>query len=129
MEEREARRERLLELTINLVLNVRAQYLAGPEANPLKHWDQIQDRLRAVVRQCETVEEAVTSLCRSLRLGAPRSLLSRSIEELATFVGRDAGPWLELLEREYALVIARARLVAEARQAERAAAALLEEEG
>lgn len=117
--DRRAVRERLVELTVDLVLCLRAQYLAGPDASPLRHWDQIQERLRAAARRCESPAEVATDVCRKLRLGAPSNSLSRSIDEMERFVGEKwADEWLELLEREYSRVIAQARLVAEARRME-----------
>lgn len=118
----EAAAEHLNDLTVELVLGVRAQYLAGG-ANPLKHWDRMTDRIRAATRTQTSVEAWVTRLLRDLQLSAPSSSTSSAVEALVLATRQHGGArvWLALLDREYAYVMARARRLAEERRAERLA--------
>lgn len=127
MEPSEATKEHLTDLTVDVVMELRRQYLAGG-ANALKHWDQITDRMRAATRTCAGPEEWVTKLCRDLQIAAPSSSLSSAVEALTEMVRRSRGgahAWLALVEREYAFMIARARRLAEERRAEKLEAAAL----
>lgn len=123
MEPSEATKEALSDATVDVVMELRRQYLAGG-ANALKHWDQITDRMRAATRTCAGPEEWVTKLCRDLQIAAPSSSLSSAAETLTEMVRRSRGgasAWLALAEREYAYMIARARRLAEERRAEKLA--------
>ena len=110
--------EKLRNLTIDLVLEVRAAYLATPGTNALKHWDMIQNRLRIAARTTSGPEEWTTSMSRSLQLGAPSSRYSESLLALTHEVHerRCASAWLSLLEAEYGYVMASARALAEKRK-------------
>lgn len=124
MEPSEATKEALSDATVDVVMELRRQYLAGG-ANALKHWDQITDRMRAATRTTSGPEEWCTKLCRDLQIAAPSSGLSSSLESLAEMVRRSPGgarAWLALVEREYAYMIAKSRRLAEERRAERIAA-------
>jgi hypothetical protein len=114
----EQQRERARTLTVEAVLEMRAAYLRTPACNALKHWDQLQDRMRAAARSTETPEEWLTSMTRSLSLGAPQANSSRSFRDLADFIRehRAAREWLDIIEREYGYIIAVARGVAEQRR-------------
>lgn len=111
-------------LTRDLLLEVRAQYLAAG-ASPLKHWDQLADRLRAAIATTATPEELVTSLLRGLNLSAPSSSVSWAMVRLSDEVAamNATRPYFDMLEREYALVHALTRLEAEDRKERRAATA------
>jgi hypothetical protein len=101
---------------VALLMELRRAYLAAG-GSPLKHWDQITDRLRAAARTSATVPEWTTALMRSLQLGAPSRSLSSAIDALAVAVTEvGAAAWLDLLEREHGYVMARARLEAERRR-------------
>jgi hypothetical protein len=125
------RRERLVAATVAVLIEARAQYLAEG-ANPLKHWDQLQERMRIAARTSDGPEQWFTTLCRELRLArAPSRDLSTSVLSLAELIGPDPGEWLEWLEAEHGLVFARLRLEAERRKAEseaRRAAAVTKEQ-
>lgn len=126
----EATKEALTDATVDVVMELRSQYLAGG-ANALKHWDQITDRLRAATRTCTGPEEWITKLCRDLQISAPSNSLSSASEALAEMARKaGASAWLALVEREYAYMIAKARRLAEerrdARLAEHAAKAARE---
>lgn len=114
----EARRQELVEKTVDVLLELRGAYLRSG-ANPLKAWDQIADRLRAAARTTANVPEWLTAMSRSLQLGAPSSSLSSAAERLTAAAGARPVDWLDLLEREHGYVIARTRLAAEKRRAAR----------
>jgi hypothetical protein len=112
-------REHLVRLTREVLLEMRGMYLAAG-ASPLKHWDQIQDRMRAATRTSTTPSEWCSRLLRDLALGAPSSSLSRSMDALYIAVSEvKASEWLDLVEREAGYVMAMARLEAERRRGER----------
>jgi len=115
-------REALLVATVDVVMETRRLALMGG-ANPLKLWDQITSRLRAAARTTDRPSEWATKFMRDLQLSAPSKELSSAIEALATTVGKQAGAWLDLLDREYGYVVARARLEAERRKEAREMAA------
>lgn len=115
--------ERLRALTIDLILEARAAHLAGPTANPLKHWDQIHDRIKSASLRSDSVPKWATELLRELGIAAPSSHLSSAILALAdevttsdTFHG-----WRHLVRTEIAYLMARARAVADQRREEREA--------
>ena len=107
----------LLEPLVSLVLGVRAQYLAAYPRAALKHWDQIQDRLRAAARTSGNLSELTTSLLRMLGLSAPSKSTSSAVIELQEigedFKGHRIMSWIE---SNFALVVARSRLEAERRK-------------
>ena len=111
-------KERLRTLTVEAILELRSAYLGTPGCNVLKHWDQIQDRMRAAARSSETPEEWLTTMTRTLQLGAAKPVSSRWFRDLTDFVRerKAAREWLDLLEREFGYLIAVARGVAEQRR-------------
>lgn len=113
----EKRLDELRDKTVNLLLEMRAAYLANG-ANALKHWDQIHDRMRAAARTTTTVEEWTSAMLRGLQLSAPSSSISSRAVELSDDVVAQGAKtaWLDLLEREHAYLIAMARLEAEDRK-------------
>jgi hypothetical protein len=112
----EDQREHLVYLTVTVLLEIRRAYLAVG-GSPLRHWDQITDRLRAAARTTASVPEWTTAMHRSLQLGAPSSSASSAIEALTIAVVEVGAPaWLDLLEREHGYVIARTRLAVEQRR-------------
>lgn len=119
----EASKEELRDRTIEVLLAARREYLQTPGVNVLKHWDQIQDRLRAAARTSCGPEEWWTALLRSLRVGAASKSSSVSLAALVETVRRlgAAREWLDLLERETGFLMASARLASEQRKEKRAA--------
>lgn len=115
------RRETLASATVAVLLEMRQAYLAGG-GNALKHWAQIQDRLRAACRTSETVEQWLTTMQRGLQLPAASSSLSSAAVALAKSVGTDAAAWLDMVESEHGYIIALARLESEERKKRRDAA-------
>lgn len=115
-------REKLRSETIELLLAVRSQYLTAG-ASPLKHWDQLQSRLRSAARTSTSVPEWITALARSLGLPAPtkrRSLATDKLERTVATHGC-APQWLDMLEDEHGYLIAKCQLMADQRKHEREA--------
>lgn len=114
-----SKREALLSKTVNVVLEMRRQYLANG-GNSLKHWQQIHDRMRMSARTSASVAEWLTKMQRALQLSVPSSSLSSAIAQLSDEAECIPQPaWLDLLEREHAYIMAMARLEAEDRKAQR----------
>ncbi len=112
--------KRVLErLTVDLLMEIRAAYLATPGCSALKHWDQMQSRMRVASRTCSSVQEWATAMHRGLQLPAPRSSTSSALWALVNEVDimqRGQAAWLDLVEREYAYLLSRCRLEAERRR-------------
>lgn len=125
-------KEHLTDLTVDVVLAARAQYLAGG-ANAIKHWPQIADRVRAAARTTEGPEAWCSKLLGDLKVQAPTKATAGAVLELAQFVRkggeRGARAWLELVQDEVMFIIAQAQLQAEERAAARAAKAKAAEGG
>lgn len=121
----ESTKERLRTLTVEVVLEMRAAYLRTSGVNILKHWDQIQERMRSAAKMTAGPEEWATAMARSLRLDAPSSRYSEALLALTHDVHEAscAGEWLDLLEREYAFLVVMARSCADKRKADAAALA------
>ena len=110
-------RGNLVRLTRDVILDVRRMVLAEGRLSPLSHWDTILDRARAAERQCESVAEWVTKLCRDLQLPSPSRSLCSSMDVLILAVAEVGDTaWLDLIAREYGLIFARAKLEAERRR-------------
>lgn len=116
----ERQNDPILALTVDLLLDLRAQYLAGG-ANPLKHWDQLSTRLRSAARRASGVEDWHTMMCRSLQLESPSKNNCHSLIGLVREIDtpKKSQVWLDMLEQRWGLVIATARLTAEQRKEER----------
>lgn len=119
----EKRRELRLRV-VTLLAALRAEYLAAG-ASPLRHWDQLQDRVRVAARTSETVAQWITTLARMLGLGAPSKERSSATRTLVDAVGeerRDQAAFLDQLEEEVGLLMALTQEEAERRKAVRAEA-------
>lgn len=120
----EAERERLRTLTVEYLLDVRAAYLAAG-ASPLKHWEQLQNRMLSAARRSTSADEWATALCRGLQLPALGPRGAASLVALSGAV-REAGAarqWLDVVQAEYGLLMAMARLAADAARERREGAA------
>ena len=117
----EQQREKLRTLTVEFLLATRAAYLATPQANALKHWEQLQNRVLSAARRSATADEWTTAVLRGLQIGALSSSASSSLHDLCAAVreGDATSEWLDLIQRETGLLFAMARLAAEARKAAR----------
>jgi hypothetical protein len=114
----EKQKEKLRTLTVELLLELRASYLASPGANTLKHWDQLQERMRAAARTTASPEEWATKMRRDLNLPAPSSSGSKALVELVHAVTEKSArrDWLDMLDKEHGYLIALTRLSAEKRK-------------
>lgn len=117
----EDEKQKLRDLTVEVVLALRAAYLRTSGANVLKHWDTLLTRLRSAARTCATPEELVTQMQRRLGIQSLNSDACRVSTDLADYVREHdaATRWLDMLDREHGFVMAQARLVAERRKEER----------
>lgn len=120
----EEQKEQLRTKTVEFLLEVRRAYLMAG-ASPLKHWDQIQSRLLSAARRSTTADEWTTALLGGLQLpalGGSRkggNSASRVLIDLTSAVREQdaAGEWLDLVQREYGLLMAMTRMAAEQRAA------------
>lgn len=112
--------DRVRAATVELVLDLRAEYLATG-ANALPHWDQLLDRMRASARSTSSVVSWITAVSRGLGLGAPSERRGQSTVALVEAVGPDDAAFLDLVENEHAYLLALARRAARERREERAA--------
>lgn len=115
------KRHELRTRVVALLAALRAEYLAAG-ASPLKHWDQLQDRVRVAARTSETVAQWVTTLPRLLGLSAPSKERSSATRALVEVVGEDrraAAAFLDQLEEEVGLLMALTQEEAERRKAVR----------
>ena len=117
----EPQREKLRSLTVEFLLAARAAYLATPQANALKHWEQLQNRVLSAARRSATADEWTTAVLRGLQVTSLASSGSSSLHDLCAVVREHdaATEWLDLIQRETGLLFAMARLAAEARKAAR----------
>lgn len=107
---------------VQVLLALRALHLANG-ANPMTHWTQLQDRMRAAARTQDTAARWATKIQSDLRIQETDNSLSLAICELAAVVGSDDVGFLTLVEAEHAYLIALARQESEHRQQRRKDAA------
>lgn len=109
-------RNAVIAAAVALLLEVRKQYLAAG-ANPLRHWDQILSAWKVASRINGTIPGFFAQLCKGLRLGAPSSSVSLASETLRTAASGCAERLaVTELNRMAAAILARARVVSEARR-------------
>ena len=101
--------------TVDLILSLRAQYLANG-ASPLKHWDQISERIQASIRQTSTVDQWCSLMMRQLQLQSPSLNSASSIAALRSTVGVHVLAWQRMVANETGALMADARLLAEQRK-------------
>lgn len=116
----EERKHALRWATVRVLLALRSEYLRTG-ANALKHWEQLQSRMRAAARMTTTPEEWVTRMQRGLQIPTTSSSLSSAMAALSDEVATLPRPsvWLDLVEREHGYLMAMARLEAEDRKEKR----------
>lgn len=135
-------KEALTDATVDVLLAIRGAYLAAG-ASPLKHWDQLYDRMTVATRTTTGPEEWVTALLNGLKLGAPDRRTTDAVTALAERVrtcagragqpAREGGPildtrvgvrgWFAMLDVESHYILARTRKAAEEARDARAALA------
>lgn len=118
----EGKRDRVIDRVVDLLMEVRAEYLAGG-ANALKHWDQIHDRAKLATRTSERMSEWCSTLRRRLNLSTPSNSTSSALLALCAEVDADDAEALDLIESEMSFVMARCRVEAERRKEARLKAA------
>lgn len=116
----EKQKELLRTMTVELLLELRRGYLAAG-ANPLKHWAQLQNRMLSAARRSTGPDEWATAMMRGLQI----PVVSKSVSLLLLALGagvREMGAareWLDMIEREFGLLMAMTRLAAERQKEER----------
>lgn len=109
---------RLRHATVRVLLELRAAYLRSG-GSPIKHWSQIEDRMRAATRTSGSVEEWVTRMRDSLQLSGITSSASSAVVMLRDELDStktSSRSWLDLIEREATYIMALARVEAEDRK-------------
>lgn len=114
----EDEKERLRNKTVEVLLELRSMYLQQPHKSILKHWEMLQDRMRAAARTTSNPEEWATDMVRSLKAGSASSHFSTALRSLADDVRerKAAREWLQLVEDEWGYLMAVARGVSESRK-------------
>lgn len=110
--------EHLRTKTVELLLDLRAEYLRSPGANALKNWEVLLTRSLRGVRRATSVDEWETIVRRTLQLGPPSRWTCSALLDLSGAV-RELGAqreWLDLVQREYGLLFAMAMRANEARR-------------
>ena len=118
-------------LTVEVLLSYRQQAMMTSAFNPLKFWEQLQDRVRMATRKSTSPEEWATDLARSLKLGSPIASTCSALTELVSFLNENnlVSDWLTKLESEYMYLIALTRSIDEKRREAKKASKLVAEEG
>lgn len=119
LEEKQA--EKLRTQTVEVLLAVRAAYLAGPSPNTLKHWEILGNRAKAAARTTATPEQWITALCRGMQIQTLNSSTCSAVVDLVAYVAEQklSRDWLRLVETESSYLMALTRLNAEKRKEKR----------
>lgn len=115
----ENQKKQLETLAVEMVLELRSEYLASVNGRPsMSYWEQLQNRMRSAARSTTTASEWVTQVMRRMQIASLRKSASRSLVELVRFCDEhDAHlDFLAMVERDNALLIALAQLIAEERK-------------
>lgn len=104
--------------TVRVLLALRDAYLATG-ANPITHWTQIHDRMRAAARTTTSAAEWATKLQRDLRITEIPPRVATALVELARAVGENDRGFLRLISDEHAYLVALARHEADSRKRKR----------
>jgi len=115
MQPEEKQIDEMRTLTVDVVLDMRRRYLQTTGCSVLKHWAQIQNRMRIATRTSATPQEWFTRFCDSLHLPCADIPASLAFSRLSEYVeGRKlCSKWLDLIEEEYGAIMAMARLAVE----------------
>lgn len=117
----QASKKRLEDLTVELLLALRSEYLRTGSANMLKHWDILQSRALSASKTCANPEEWATQIARKLQIPKLSADSSRCLVALANEVRERgcAADWLAMCEREAGMLMALCRLESERRKESR----------
>lgn len=102
-----------------MILTVRSAFLSACDGRPpMDYWTQLQSRCRAAARQTTTASEWVSAVQRRMQIQGFRSSDSLALVELVRFCDEHSahGAFLEMVERDHALLIALAQVVVEERK-------------
>jgi len=116
----ESQKDRLRTLTVEVLLEVRMAYLRTTGANSLKNWDILQTRLRIATRMATTPEQWATQLIRGLGITQAMSVSgSSALVDLVSDIHENGyfRQWRHMLDTEWGLLIAKARLIVEKQKA------------
>lgn len=113
--------DRLRALTIDFILEARAEHLAGPKRDQLGHWDLILNRMKSAALRSDSVQKWVSEVLSEICVGAPKRHLAASMLALSDEVATTGTirEWRRLVRTEAPLIIARARAIADQRKADR----------
>jgi hypothetical protein len=116
------KKQNLKELTINLLLALRADLLAAG-ANALSHWEQLQTRLERACKTADTIDVWFSVLTRSLAIPTPSrsSVGAFNLLSAQTTALECDGDWIAEMQRTVPALIALTRVRAEDRKAAAAA--------
>lgn len=102
---------------IEWVLYLRSEVLSERKVNVLEHWNQIQNAMFRSSKTNASISEWITSTRKRFRLEAASLDSSRCSHELSVIAEDARESALEYVERNIALIIARARLLADEQSA------------
>ena len=116
-------REKIESALVEMILGLRSDYLRAG-ANPMDHWTQLESRCRAAAMQCETISEWCSAVQRRLQIPSLSKGSSASLIALNSVCESDEAidDALDMVSRDYGLLIALARnVVDEAKEAKASA--------
>lgn len=117
-------KERLRTMLVEMLLDLRREYLQTSGAKMLEHWRILLDRMENAAKSSGNADEWATRTARSLQIAQLGSSACSTLLELSSFV-RERSAWPEmrhLLSRERGLLEALGRKIAEERRDARDAA-------
>lgn len=114
-------KERLRTQTMEVLLAVRAQFLARYGRAVMRtHWDRLLSAMRGATDDTHQPEEWVTYLTERLQLESPSKSACSAMMDLVHAVREtDSRAWRDLVQRESALILVMAQQCAEQRREER----------
>lgn len=114
----EAKADAVREAAVEMLLELRAEYLASG-ISAMKHWDQLHDRTLMALRTSSNGETLTTAIRKGLNLSASSSRCSNAIDRFVKVLDADPMLWLGMMESEIGYLMARTRVEAERRKAAR----------
>ena len=118
-------RKRLESLLVEFLLDVRAGHLASSQANPLKHWEQIENAILMASKTSGNLSEWATKVASKMGLSNLNSGASVGLRALVSACDEYGSHLaiLQTIESEHSYLMALTRGSAEARKDAREAAA------
>ena len=118
MQLEKSQKEKLRNLLVEFLLDVRRQYARTSGFNALEQWNLLANRMRSASRVSGTVDQWATELLRSLQVEAPDRSSSDSLMSLSHWVTElDAHlQMLNLIESEHSYLIALTRKILDERR-------------